>query len=73
MKNIITNSLQKGISYEDYRKMVTDLLAQGKSTGPNQSASLLNYSMLNNQRMHRLDKTVRLSKETMASIKNVKS
>ena len=72
MKNIITNSLRKGISYEDYRKMVTDLLAQGKSTGPNQSASLLNYSMLNNQRMHRLDKTVRLSKETMASIKNVK-
>ena len=72
MKNIITNGLRKGISYEDYRKMVTDLLAQGKSTGPNQSASLLNYSMLNNQRMHRLDKTVRLSKETMASIKNVK-
>ncbi len=72
MKNIITNSLRKGISYEDYRKMVTDLLAQGKSTGPNQSASLLNYSMLNNQRMHRLDKTVRLSKETMASVKNVK-
>jgi len=72
MKNIIENSLQKGISYQDYRKLVSDLLVDGKSTGPVQSDSLLNYSMLNDRRMKRLDKTIHLSEETIASAKDVK-
>lgn len=73
MKNIIENSLQKGITYQDYRKLVSNLLADGKSTGSNQSDSLLNYSMLNDRRMNRLDKTIRLSDETIASAKDVKN
>ncbi len=72
MKHIIENSLQNGISYEQYRKLVSDLLAEGKSTGNEQSDSLLNYSMLNDRRMKRLDKTVRLSEETIASVKDVR-
>jgi hypothetical protein len=72
MKQIIEHSLQKGISYDAYRKMVSDLLADGKSTGFNQSDSLLNYSTLNDRRMSRLDKTIRLSEETIASAKEVK-
>lgn len=72
MKNIIVDSLRKGISYQDYRKLVKDLLIDGKSTGPIQSDSLLNYSMLNDKRMNRLDKTIRLSEETIASAKDVK-
>ena len=71
MKQIIENSLQKGISYDDYRKLVRDLLDDGKSTGPNQTESLLNYSMLNDRRMNRLDKTIRLSEETIASAKKI--
>lgn len=73
MKNIIENSLQKGISYQDYRKMVSDLLADGKSTGPVQTDSLLNYSMLNDRRMKRLDKTIHLSEETISSVKDVQA
>ena len=72
MKNIIENSLQKGISYEDYKKLVKDLLEEGKSTGIQQSESLLNYSMLNDRRMKRLDKTVKLTEETITSAKDVK-
>ena len=72
MKQIIENSLQKGISYDEYRKMVSDLLADGKSTGLTQSDYLLNYSMLNDRRMKRLDKTIQLSDETVASMKDVK-
>ncbi len=72
MKQIIENSLQKGISYEEYRKMVSDLLSDGKSTGPDQSDYLLNYSMLNDRRMKRLDKTIRLTDDTIASVKDVK-
>ncbi len=72
MKEIIENSLQKGITYEEYRLLVSRLLEEGKSTGPHQSESLLNYSTLNDRRMKRLDKTIRLSEETIASVKDVK-
>lgn len=72
MKEIIKNSLQKAISYSEYRTLVKDLLEQGKSTGPNQSEDLLNYSMLNDKRMKRLDKTVKLTDETLVKLKDVK-
>lgn len=71
MKEIITEALSKSINYSDYRKLVSDLLEEGKSTGLNQSEALLNYSMLNDRRMKRLDKTVKLTtttKEVAASL-----
>jgi len=68
MKNIIENSLEKSISYQEYRKLVADLLADSKSTGENQTDDLLNYSKLNNSRMKRLDKTFHLSEKTMEAI-----
>lgn len=70
MKQIIEESLVKSISYPEYRNLVTRLLAEHKSTGPNQTESLLNYSKLNDRRMNRLDKTVQLSEETLASIRS---
>ena len=73
MKEIIEGSLQKAITYGEYRTLVKDLLAEGKSTGPNQSDSLLNYSVLNDKRMNRLDKTSKLSEETISSIKRVQA
>lgn len=72
MKEIIENSLEKSISYQEYRQLVSGLLAEGKSTGPIQTDSLLNYSQLNERRMNRLDKTIRLSEETIAKAKDVK-
>jgi thiol-disulfide isomerase/thioredoxin len=72
MKNIIENSLKKGISYPQYRTLVGDLLFEGKSTGNEQSAALLNYSTLNDKRMKRLDKTIKLTDETIAKLKDIK-
>lgn len=73
MKKIIENSLEKAISYQDYRTLVKDLLDEGKSTGPNQSDALLNYSLLNDRRMKRLDKTTKLTEDTLAKVKDVKT
>ncbi len=73
MKEIIENSLQKALTYNEYRTLVKNLLAEGKSTGPNQSDSLLNYSMLNDKRMNRLDKTSKLNEETISGIKKVQA
>ncbi|PKH49494.1 thioredoxin family protein [Tenacibaculum sp. Bg11-29] len=72
MKEIIENSLQKAISYSEYRILVKELLDEGKSTGLSQSDDLLNYSLLNDKRMKRLDKTIKVSEETIAKLKDVK-
>ena len=61
MKEIIEKSLEKAISYSTYRELVKSLLDEGKSTGINQSDDLLNYSLLNDKRMKRLDKTIKIS------------
>lgn len=72
MKEIIKNSLGKALSYTEYRDLVSGLLTEGKSTGPNQSEDLLNYSKLNDKRMKRLDKTIKLTDETLAKVKDIK-
>lgn len=72
MKTEIAQGVVKGISYPEYRKIVTDLLAAGKSTGNEQSEELLHYSKLNETRMHRLDKTIHVTDEVMEKIHALK-
>ncbi|AUC85991.1 thioredoxin family protein [Polaribacter sp. ALD11] len=72
MKEIIENSLKKTISYTDYRALVRNLLVEGKSTGPEQSEALTNYSLLNDRRMKRLDKTIKISEEAILEFKKIK-
>lgn len=70
IKNIIDESLQKAISYPEYRTLVQNLVAEGKSTGELQTEALSNYSMLNDKRMKRLDKTTKLTEESIEKIKS---
>ena len=72
MKDIIEKSLENTYNYQEYKDLVKDLLAQGKSTGPNQSDDLTNYSLLNDRRMKRLDKTIKISEESTTEIQKVK-
>ena len=69
IKKSIEKGLRKAISYSSYRNLISDLIASGKSSGPIQSEDLLNYSMLNDRRMTRLDKTIQLSHETLLALK----
>src|SRR5258708_22475641 len=64
--------LERSMSYGEYMKLIDDLLAEGKTTGPNQSAAMFNYGKLNRQRMHRLEKTVELDESVVSAAKNVK-
>src|ERR1700720_1791249 len=57
-KSISPVYLEKALSYEAYKQLVDDLLAAGKATGTDHSEAFLHYSRLNQQRMHRLDKTI---------------
>ena len=71
MKNSIEEGLQKGISYQAYRTLIGDLIVSGKSSGAAQSEALLNYSTLNDKRMKRLDKTCKLTQQTIVALKNI--
>ena len=71
MKNSIEEGLQKGISYQAYRTLIGDLIVSGKSSGAAQSEALLNYSTLNDKRMRRLDKTCKLTQQTIVALKNI--
>jgi len=73
MKDIIKKSLQKTYTYQAYKDLVKTLLLEGKSTGPNQSEDLTNYSLLNDKRMKRLDKTINILDVTKQFLKTIKS
>lgn len=60
MTDLIANALHKAHTYSEYRQLLTDLLAEGKTTGPNQSDFYIKIATLNQQRMNRLDKRTKL-------------
>jgi hypothetical protein len=62
-RKVALSYLQRSITYEAYKQLVEDLLAAGKSTGPQQSEALTHYSQLNVQRMHRVEKTIQILPE----------
>jgi len=55
--------LDRSISFSEYLGLIDTLLADGKTTGPNQSESMTNYARLNRQRMSRIGKTLELEPE----------
>lgn len=71
MKNIIENALLNAYTYSEYRKLVSQLISEGKSTGHIQSDDLLHYSELNETRLKRLDKTIVVSDENLSKIANL--
>jgi hypothetical protein len=73
MKSIIQSALQNSHSYNEYRTLVSKLISEGKSTGHEQSADLLHYSELNEVRMKRLEKTLKLDLEVEKALRNLKS
>ena len=71
MKSIVAKALFNSYSYVEYRKLITDLLSEGKSTGQEQSESLTNYSKLNEARMNRLEKTISISEDVISKLQNL--
>ena len=72
MNTVVAKALFNSHSYEEYRKTVSDLLLKGLSTGNEQSEELTNYSSLNETRMNRLDKTIKISDENILKLKSLK-
>ena len=73
MKSILEHSLSNSFSYQEYRNLVTNLFKNGKVTGNEQSESLLHYTELNEARMHRLDKTMKVIDDVKSFLENLKT
>ena len=69
MKSSVAKALFNSYTYSEYKKIVSDLLSEGKSTGNEQSENLLQYSTLNEIRLKRLDKTISVPEEISAKLK----
>ncbi len=68
MNTNMANALTKSYTYTDYREMVSKLIKEGKSTGNEQSDDLLHYSELNETRMNRLEKTIKITDEVQLQL-----
>lgn len=60
LKAIINDGLQNSISYPDYRELVKQLVAKQSTTGE-ETEDRVNFTMLNDKRMKRWDKTIKVS------------
>ena len=71
-EQIVQEALPKAITYQAFRQLMDDHAAQETSTGPNQTEALTNYTMLNQRRMKRLDKTTKIQEADIAKIQDFK-
>ncbi|WP_378179357.1 thioredoxin family protein [Aquimarina sp. SS2-1] len=73
IQELIEEGIQNSYSYQEYKEKVSELLSKGKSTGNEQSEALTNYSMLNDRRMRRLDKTLKINGTIADAFTNTKT
>jgi thiol-disulfide isomerase/thioredoxin len=71
LSKIIKDSLTKSTSYQEYRDLVKTLVTKNSTTGDAQSEALANYTMLNDRRMKRWDKTVKVSEDVTTEVSNL--
>lgn len=65
--------ISQAYDYEAYRTFLDSLLAEGKTTGANQSESMINYATLNQKRMRKWDKIGKITPELSEKLLGIKS
>ncbi|REE27770.1 thioredoxin-like protein [Winogradskyella pacifica] len=70
LKDIISESLNKSMTYAEYRNLVGTLVEEKSTTGTDQSDALVEYTYLNDRRMKRWDKTAKVSDAANIKIAN---
>jgi len=68
MNPIIQKSIDRSISYQDYRALVKQLAESESNTGLEKTEALANYTKLNERRMKRWDKTIKVTEETQQRV-----
>ncbi|AUS05623.1 thioredoxin family protein [Pseudotamlana carrageenivorans] len=70
MKSIIKESLERSMSYEAYRALVKQLVDEHSNTGVSKSEELADFTKLNERRMKRWDKTIKLTEQAKRCMKD---
>jgi len=68
---LVQQGISNAMSYLEYRDLVNTLSAEGKSTGLEQTDTLTDFTNLNNRRMRRLDKTLKIDDSIIEKIKSI--
>lgn len=68
--DIIKESLNESMSYAQYITLVNTLVEAESTTGNEKTEALVNYTMLNQRRMKRWDKTIKISDEAKQKIES---
>lgn len=71
MNQNINNHWDAGMTWQAYRDQIDELLLQGKTTGADNSAAMLDYAKLNQARMRRLEGHAQLLPEVTADLQNL--
>ena len=72
MNAVLANSLEKSMSYAEYSELVAQLAQDNSTSGDLKTEANINFTKLNNRRMKRWDKTIKLSKEALKRIRAFK-
>ncbi|WP_299777755.1 thioredoxin family protein [uncultured Formosa sp.] len=67
---VIQKSLDNAMSYQEFRDLVKELSKTGGATGHEQTAALVGYTKVNESRMKRWDKTLKVSEADTEAIKS---
>lgn len=70
---LVVEALSKGKEYQEYREHVRRLAEEGKTTGLDQSETRINFTQLNDRRMHRWEKTFKLPEEAREQLSKLNS
>lgn len=70
---LVEEALSKGRDYQEYREQVHGLAEEGKTTGLDQSEARINFTQLNDRRMHRWDKTYKLPEDAREQLSKLGS
>ncbi|WP_053976910.1 thioredoxin family protein [Mangrovimonas xylaniphaga] len=65
---IVKASLTHSMNYEQYREKVKDLVAQQATSGEDQSEDRVNFTVLNDRRMKRWDKTIKMPQDIQEAV-----
>ena len=69
INSLIKSSLNKAISYEEYRDQVVQYAKNRTSSNPTPSVAHTQYTILNNSRMKRLDRTLKIEDQVINKLK----
>jgi hypothetical protein len=69
LRKLVRRGLKNAMTYADYRALITQMALKGKTTGVDQGPARVDYTLLNAQRMKRLDRTLKIDSGILDQIK----